>query len=119
MKVVQTIIIFAIGVLGSPVSIRAETVPGRATIAGIETGLALLENLRTVGVYDTKTMNRDARRKVRKIDCKPRGTDGATCSYEVDHCAPAWCQRTNHFVRSVEKFPTVPAYRGWKLVLTD
>jgi hypothetical protein len=81
--------------------------PSQKTIASIESGYALLEDLARVGVADAATMNAASRVKVRNVRCNLEAGDVAVCSYEASRClnveadvdGDGWCARTTSFAR--------------------
>jgi hypothetical protein len=82
--------------------------PSERTIAQIERGHRLLENVAAAGAaHDTQTMNGEARVGIRELRCSATGPDSATCSYETNGCTTAqsdtdgeeWCARTSKFIR--------------------
>ncbi|WP_447727544.1 hypothetical protein [Sphingomonas koreensis] len=126
---IPTFAALAFAVIGGQEAVARDH-PGASTIARIETGMALMQNIESAGVYDTDSMNRDARTRVRRVQCAPALPGGLTCTYEVNRCfdetdgkldgkRPRWCQRRNHFVRSDEKSQSARIYRGWRLVDTE
>ena len=85
------------------------TFPSQRTIAHLETGRTLLDNLQIAGAaHDTETMNSEARVDVRKVSCTVTDLTSATCSYEANRCTASendvdgdgWCIRTSDFVRT-------------------
>jgi hypothetical protein len=102
----------------APQSVRLTPaeVPDRRTIAAIESGFALREDLRTVGVVDSETMNRNARVKVRGVSCAPTG-GAAICTFEANRCltgesddaGDGWCRR------EAETSQSLIVSRGWTI----
>jgi hypothetical protein len=86
---------------------RQSTTPSASTIARVESGYALLQDLSSVGVADSAAMNRAARVRVREVSCTADGIDAAICAYAADRClegesdpdGDGWCQRSARFVR--------------------
>ena len=96
--------------------------PRAKAIAEMESGYQLYVSLRTVGVYESAAMNRDARARVRNVSCAPASGGAATCSYQADRClddeqpgADGWCRRTSRFVRTTQVPPGPTSARGWTL----
>ncbi|MEG3148557.1 hypothetical protein U1769_01575 [Sphingomonas sp. ZT3P38] len=83
-------------------------VPSSRTIARIESGIVLLDQLQIVGVADTTSMNRMSRVRVRAAACRAEVASKADCTYQVDHCRESeedsdhdgWCGRQTRFVRA-------------------
>ena len=91
------------------------------TIARIESGLALAEDLETVGVADSKTMNRASRVRVRNVGCRSVEGSAVTCSYEASRClydeldpdGDGWCRRARSFVRVSGYANPLTSVNGW------
>ena len=98
---------------------------GPRTIAYLESGWALREDLRTVGVGDSAEMNRNSRVRVRRIRCKSREIMGVTCSYDASRCldgeldpdGDGWCQRTRMFVRASGSSDPLISAHGWTIAM--
>lgn len=89
--------------------------PSVGTIARIETGLALLEDLQAVGVADSESMNRAARTRVRNVRCASPEVGKAVCTYDTARLAPGedWVARRRSFVRQERIGPSEPSAGGW------
>ncbi len=98
---------------------RQPAIPSAGTIARIESGYALLQDIRSVGV-----VNHALRVKVREVRCTVDGTGAAICSYSADRCLEGesdpdgvgWCQRSARFVRirhAQYPFQAAMIARGW------
>lgn len=93
----------------------ATSQPGVRTVARIETGLALLEILQTVGVADSQSMNRAARTRVRNLRCAPPEAGKAVCTYDTALLGSGeeWVTRRRTFVRQERPLPGEPSADGW------
>ena len=99
----------------------SQTSLDRRTVERIESGLALAEDLATVGVHDSKAMNRNARVRVRGLDCSPPDDVGVICTYEASRClqdesdanGDGWCPRTTRFLRTPDLPNQLGTGNGW------
>jgi hypothetical protein len=93
----------------------AELQPSAGTIARIETGLAGLEDLQTVGVGDIEGMRRAARTRVRNVRCSQPQADQTMCTYESARRGQGedWTARRRTFTRRGPPAPGTPHANGW------
>jgi hypothetical protein len=116
----------ALAVAGCATLPPQQPLPSLRTVTGIESGVALLDNLRTVGVVDTGAMNAASRVHLRRFGCWPDGSAAAAaCTYETDHCLSGyfaalpdgWCRRTRRYVRAVADSQDPASADGWKAIV--
>jgi hypothetical protein len=96
-------------------------VPSALAIAEIESGVQLLEDIKTVGVGKGVSMNRASRVKVRAVNCVAEPEQRALCTYEANRCREGesvenlegWCRRTTRFIRDRHAWQGEPQSRGW------
>lgn len=99
------------------------SLPRRRTVERLERQLMLEAIIASVGVVDTKSMNRNARVRVRALSCRPTGHGDATCSYETDRCqgeeisrdGRRWCRRETRFQHLGSTASTIIGVDGWMI----
>lgn len=110
-------------VAGCATNDRSALYPSNLTIARIESGHALLQDIKVVGVADSATMNDNARVHVRNVACSASAAD-AICDYEASRCledetdtdGDGWCRRTARFIKIAwpsDPFQSVMIDKGW------
>lgn len=106
-------LIAALGVSGCATPLLP---PSADTIARIEAGRALLEDVQAVGVGDSEGMNRAARTRVQHVHCSLPEPDRAVCGYETARRGPGQQPQKQQriFVRR-EPAPGEPGANGWAL----
>lgn len=102
---------------------RVDLSPAARHVANMESGFRLLKNIELVGVYDSKAMNREAKVRIRSLNCEPQAFSGtAVCKYEANRCLETevdlnydgWCARTSQFIRDPTSVAPVSS-GGWTL----
>ena len=89
--------------------------PGADTVARIETGLALIQDVQEVGVSESSGMTSMARTSVRNLQCTAREPAMADCTYDVRRTASPspWEARRRTFVRSDGPASGAAQADGW------
>lgn len=89
--------------------------PTDGAIARIETELALIEDLQTVGVAHSESMNRAARTRVRNVSCITVAPGAARCAYESTRriYGNEWTARRRVFLQRERGVPGTPWADGW------
>jgi len=89
--------------------------PSVVAIARIETGLALIEDQRAVGVADSESMNRAARTRVRNVRCASPDAGKSVCTYDTARLGAGedWVARRRSFVRQERVVSGEPSADGW------
>lgn len=125
MRLAAPALVMTGAVCAAPLHARGEpATPSRGTIAQIESGFALRDIIKSVGIVDSAWMNRHSRVHVRKVRCVASDAGAALCTYEADRGLPGepdmegWRERTTTFVRSTAFDPLTSA-QGWTIVRPD
>lgn len=114
----RRLLMIMLGLGGCASSLPQNAPPDARAVARIETGIAALEDIQSVGVGDSAGMARAAQTRVRDLRCGPAEAGRFQCGYRTARriARGEWTLRTRTFERVRQPSPGQPQAGGWVVV---